>query len=55
VAKLLTPTGLAGRSGLVRRGGRAKKIVGGLKGSEGKTRIGVEGGVLLWGESSQKL
>jgi len=32
-----------------------KKIVGGLKGSDGETRIRVEGGVLLGGESSQKL
>jgi len=38
------------------RGGGAKKIVvGGLKGSEGETRIQLEGGVLLGGASSQKL
>jgi len=29
------------------RGGGAKKIVGGLQGSEGETRIRVKGGVLL--------
>ena len=32
-----------------------KKIVGGLKGSDGETRIWVEGGVRLGGKSSQKL
>ena len=37
------------------RGDGAKKIVGGLKGSEGETHIRVEGEVLLGGESSQKL
>ena len=36
------------------RGGGAKKIVG-AEGSEGESRIQVEGGVLLGGESSQKL
>ena len=32
-----------------------KNSGGGLKGSQGETRIRVEGGVLLGGESSQKL
>jgi len=41
-------------SGVVSRGGGAKKV-GGLKGSDGEIHIRVDGGVLLGGESSQKL
>jgi len=38
------------------RGGGAKKNSGGgLKGSEGETRIRVDGGILLGSKSSQKL
>jgi len=48
--------GLVTTFSLTLRGGAAKKNSrGGLKGSESETRIRVEGGVLLGGESSQKL
>ena len=39
----------------MQQGRRSEKNSGGLKGSEGETRIRVESGVLLGGESSQKL
>ena len=54
LTRLNTHSFVCGSSG--DRGGGAKKIVGrGVKGSEGETRIRIEGGVLLGGESLQKL
>jgi len=52
---LINPVKMSVRPSVYTRGSGAKKNSLGLKGSEGETRIWVDGGVLLGGKSSQKL